>query len=270
MSFLSLGVRPGFVVALAIPLTLAIVFAIMLVLGIDMQRISLGALIIALALMVDDAMTTTDATLHAAGRRRRQADGVDVRLQDLRRGDARRHAGDDRGLRADRLRPRARAGEYCFTLFAVVTIALLVSWLVAVIFAPLLSLFILKVPKPGPPPEPPRVVRWYRSLPGGGAARALADHRWSTLAVFVGSILLLPLIPRQFFPASDRPELLVDLTPAAERVDLRERHGRDAVRRDARRAIPTSSAGAPMSARGRSASTCRSTCSWPTRSSPRR
>src|SRR5687767_1923250 len=63
MSFLSLGVRPGLVVALAIPLTLAVVFAIMLVAGIDMQRISLGALIIALALMVDDAMTTTDATL---------------------------------------------------------------------------------------------------------------------------------------------------------------------------------------------------------------
>ena len=63
MSFLSLGMRPGLVVALAILLTLAIVFAIMLVFGIDMQRISLGALIIALALMVDDAMTTTDATL---------------------------------------------------------------------------------------------------------------------------------------------------------------------------------------------------------------
>jgi multidrug efflux pump subunit AcrB len=63
MSFISLGVRPGLVVAFAIPLTLAVVFAIMLILGIDMQRISLGALIIALALMVDDAMTTTDATL---------------------------------------------------------------------------------------------------------------------------------------------------------------------------------------------------------------
>ena len=65
VSFISLGVRPGLIsVALSIPLTLAIVFPIMKMAGIDMQRISLGALIIALALLVDDAMTTTDATLN--------------------------------------------------------------------------------------------------------------------------------------------------------------------------------------------------------------
>src|SRR5262249_57318966 len=62
-SFVSLGLRPGLVIALAIPLTLVIVFLAMQLTGIDMQRISLGALIIALALLVDDAMTTTDATL---------------------------------------------------------------------------------------------------------------------------------------------------------------------------------------------------------------
>ena len=72
------GVRPGLVVALAIPLTLAIVFAIMLILGIDMQRISLGALIIALALMVDDAMTTTDATLTRLAAGDDKPDGRDV------------------------------------------------------------------------------------------------------------------------------------------------------------------------------------------------
>ena len=63
VSFISLGIRPGLVIGLAIPLTLAIVFSLMELTGIDMQRISLGALIIALALLVDDAMTTTDATL---------------------------------------------------------------------------------------------------------------------------------------------------------------------------------------------------------------
>ena len=63
VSFISLGIRPGLVVALSIPLTLAVVFAVMQIGGIDMQRISLGALIIALALLVDDAMTTTDAML---------------------------------------------------------------------------------------------------------------------------------------------------------------------------------------------------------------
>ncbi len=68
-SFVSLGVRPGAVVALAIPLTLAIVFAVMDVTDIDLQRISLGALIIALTLLVDDAMTTVDAMIRrlAAG-----------------------------------------------------------------------------------------------------------------------------------------------------------------------------------------------------------
>ena len=63
VSFLTLGVRPGAVVAIAIPVTLAAVFLIMQVMGIDLHRVSLGALIIALALMVDDAMTTVDATL---------------------------------------------------------------------------------------------------------------------------------------------------------------------------------------------------------------
>ena len=112
MSFLSLGVRPGFVVALAIPLTLAIVFAIMLVLGIDMQRISLGALIIALALMVDDAMTTTDAMLTRLAAGDDKPTAAMYAFTTYAVADARRHAGHDRGLRADRLRPRARAGEY--------------------------------------------------------------------------------------------------------------------------------------------------------------
>ncbi len=209
MSFLSLGVRPGLVVALAIPLTLAVVFAIMLVAGIDMQRISLGALIIALALMVDDAMTTTDATLTrlAAGDSKPEASMYAFRTYAI-------------AMLAGTLVTiagfvpigfaQSSAGEYTFTLFAVVSIALLVSWLVAVIFAPLLSLFILKVPEPGPPPEPPRLVRWYR-----GFLTVALKARWLTILVtlglFVGSILLLPLVPRQFFPSSDRPELLVDL-----------------------------------------------------------
>ena len=209
MSFLSLGVRPGLVVALAIPLTLAIVFAIMLVAGIDMQRISLGALIIALALMVDDAMTTTDATLTrlAAGDSKPEASMFAFKAYAV-------------AMLAGTLVTiagfvpigfaQSSAGEYTFTLFAVVAIALLVSWLVAVLFAPLLSLFILKVPEPGPPPATPRVVQWYRSF-----LSVALKARWLTILVtlglFVGSILLLPLVPRQFFPSSDRPELLVDL-----------------------------------------------------------
>ena len=104
VSFISLGVRPGLVIALSIPLTLAIVFPIMELVDIDMQRISLGALIIALALLVDDAMTTTDAMLTRLAQGDDKVQAATFAFQHLRVRHAGRHAGDDRGLRAGRLR----------------------------------------------------------------------------------------------------------------------------------------------------------------------
>src|SRR5262247_1979411 len=210
VSFVSLGLRPGLVIALAIPLTLTIVFAIMQLVNIDMQRISLGALIIALALLVDDAMTTTDAMLSR-----------------LARGDDKVQAGTFAfrtyafAMLAGTLVTIAgfvpvgfaasSAGEYTFSLFAVVGIALIVSWFVAVIFAPLLGVAILVPPRAAQSAEPGRVFRWYRQF-----LTAAIRMKWLTilltLALFAGSLLALPLIPRQFFPSSDRPELLVDLT----------------------------------------------------------
>lgn len=211
VSFISLGVRPGLVVALAIPLTLAIVFACMLVAGIDMQRISLGALIIALALLVDDAMTTTDAmvTRLSAGDEKMKAAtfAFEKYATAMLAGTLVTIAGFvPIGFAA------SSAGEYTFSLFAVVTIALVVSWFVAVLFAPVLGVALLKAPDAASQSkEPGRVERGFRSLLSG-AIRL----RWVTIAVtlglFVASILALPLVPRQFFPASDRPELLVDLT----------------------------------------------------------
>ncbi|WP_238123680.1 MULTISPECIES: efflux RND transporter permease subunit [unclassified Xanthobacter] len=213
VSFIALGVRAGAIVALAIPLTLAIVFALMQITNIDMQRISLGALIIALALMVDDAMTTTDATLTrlAAG-----DDKVTAASYAFKAYAAAMLAGTlvtvagfvPVGFAA------SSAGEYTFTLFAVVAIALLVSWIVAVLFAPLLQTLILKAPPrnqvPDPDAPPKGVMGLYRRLLIG-----CLKMRWATIAVtlglFVLSVLALPLIPRQFFPSSDRPELLVDL-----------------------------------------------------------
>ncbi|MPT22495.1 MAG: efflux RND transporter permease subunit, partial [Starkeya sp.] len=208
VSFIALGVRAGLMVALTIPLTLAGVFAIMWLLHIDMQRISLGALIIALALMVDDAMTTTDATLGrlAAGEPKEVAAVFAFKTYAI-------------AMLAGTLVTIAgfvpvgfaasSAGEYTFSLFAVVTIALLVSWLVAVVFAPLIGLVILKPPKAAGGP-PGRIMRLYR-----GFLSAALTARWVTIAVtlalFVAAVLALPLIPRQFFPSSDRPELLVDL-----------------------------------------------------------
>ena len=211
MSFLSLGVRPGLVVALSIPLTLAVVFAVMLVSGIDMQRISLGALIIALALLVDDAMTTTDAmvTRLAAGDEKTSAATFAFRkyAMAMLAGTLVTIAGFlPIGFAA------SSAGEYTFSLFAVVSMALVASWFVALIFAPVLGVAMLKAPAPGAePPGPGKVEILFRKLLSG-AIRLRWITIGVTLALFVLSLLALPLVPRQFFPASDRPELLVDLT----------------------------------------------------------
>jgi len=209
VSFISLGIRPGLIIALAIPLTLAIVFPIMEIAGIDMQRISLGALIIALALLVDDAMTTTDATLN----RLAQGDSkVDAATSAYRSHAFAMLAGTlvtiagfiPVGFAA------SSAGEYTFSLFAVVAIALLVSWLVAVIFTPLLGVIILAPPKRQATVAPGRIFRLYRHV-----LTAAMRAKWLTiafsLALFVASIVAFPLIPQQFFPSSDRPELLVDI-----------------------------------------------------------
>ena len=209
-SFISLGVRPGLIIALSIPLTLAIVFPVMQLAGIDMQRISLGALIIALALLVDDAMTTTDATLTrlAAGDDKVQAASFAFRTYAL-------------AMLAGTLVTIAgfvpvgfaasSAGEYTFSLFAVVSIALIASWFVAVVFAPLLGAAILKPPRTAQSAAPGLVFRLFR-----GFLTWAIRAKWVTIAVtlaaFAASFLAMPLIPRQFFPSSDRPELLVDLS----------------------------------------------------------
>ncbi len=209
-SFVSLGVRPGAVVALAIPFTLAIVFAVMDVANIDLHRISLGALIIALTLLVDDAMTTVDAMIRRLGA-----------------GDSKDQAATFayRTLAAPMLIgtlvtiasfvpigfAQSSAGEYTFSIFSVVGISLIVSWLVAVIFAPLIGKAILQTPKAEANPKPSRLLEVY-----GAFLRGAIRARWLTigltLGAFVVSLFLLSFVSRQFFPASDRPELTVDMT----------------------------------------------------------
>jgi multidrug efflux pump subunit AcrB len=209
VSFVSLGLRAGAIVGISIPLILATVFPIMGIAGIDMQRISLGALIIALALMVDDAMTTIDAIM----RRRAAGDGIE---------DAAGYAFSHFAfpmligtlVTIAGFVPigfaRSSAGEYTFSLFAVVTIALLVSWVVALLFTPILAAAVL--PKTGAQEEaePGAVMRLYRGLLTG-ALRL----RWLTIAVtialFAAAIFGMRYVPAQFFPSSDRLELLVDV-----------------------------------------------------------
>ena len=209
VSFIALGVRAGTVVAIAIPLTLAIVFPVMDLIDIDLQRVSLGALIIALALLVDDALTTIDAMTRrlAAGDRMEVAAVYAYKTLAF-------------AMLAGTLVTiagfvpigfaQSSAGEYTFSIFAVVGVALIASWLVAMIFAPLLGTMLLRAPKPDQNKEPGRVLRLYRRL-----LTTAIRARWLTIAVtlglFVLSVLLLGLVPRQFFPPSDRVELLVDL-----------------------------------------------------------
>jgi multidrug efflux pump subunit AcrB len=211
ISMLMLGARPGAVVAVSIPLTLAIVMVIMDVLNIDLHRISLGALIIALCLLVDDAMTTVDAML------RRLDSGDDAAA-------AASYAYSN--LAAPMLIgtlvtiagfvpigfAQSSAGEYTFSIFAVVGIALLVSWLVAVLFAPVVGAAILRPSgKSAQEADAGFVLRMYRRVLDWALA-----WRWLTMvgviALFGFSIWGLRFVPQQFFPASDRTELLVDLT----------------------------------------------------------
>jgi multidrug efflux pump len=102
------------------------------------------------------------------------------------------------------------AGEYTFSIFAVVSIAVLASWLVAVLFIPLLGVALLKKPASAQAVEPSRMMRAFRGL----LVTAMRWH-WLTISVtlvcFAASLLALPRLPQQFFPSSDRPELLVDL-----------------------------------------------------------
>ncbi|MGZ8410907.1 MAG: efflux RND transporter permease subunit [Hyphomicrobium sp.] len=209
VSFIALGVRAGTVVAIAIPLTLAIVFPVMDLIDIDLQRVSLGALIIALALLVDDALTTVDAMT------RRLTIGDKMEIAAIYAYKTLAFA-----MLAGTLVTiagfvpigfaQSSAGEYTFSIFAVVGVALIASWLVAMIFAPLLGTILLRPPKPGQSTEPGRVLRLYRRL-----LTTAIRARWLTIAVtlgiFVVSVLSLGLVPRQFFPPSDRVELMVDL-----------------------------------------------------------
>jgi len=210
VSLVTLGLRPGAVIALSIPLTIALVLPVMEFTAIDLQRISLGALIIALGLLVDDAMTTVDVMTSrlAAGDSKEEAATFAYRTLAL-------PMLTGSFVTAAGFIPigfaRSSAGEYTFSIFAVVSYALLLSWFVAVIFAPLLGVVILARPKSKPSDKPSTILRHFRGFLVG-AMRA----RWLTIGVTLGSfaaaILASPLVPRQFFPPSDRPDLLVDLT----------------------------------------------------------
>jgi multidrug efflux pump len=217
VSFLSLGLRTGTVVALSIPLVLAITFLLMAAFGIDLQRISLGALIISLGLLVDDAIIAVEmmvvkmeqgwdsfraATFAYTSTAFPMLTGTLITVAGF----------TPVGF------AKSGAGEYTFSIFAVVSIALLVSWVVAVVFTPYLGYKLL---------DPKKLLAKAQqhgddiyNTPFYRRVRASVEwcvrRRWlvigATLAAFILSLVALNVgVQKQFFPASSRPELLIDL-----------------------------------------------------------
>jgi multidrug efflux pump len=213
VSFLSLGVRTGIVVALCIPLVLAMTFLAMYLMGIDLQRISLGALIIALGLLVDDAIIAVETMalkLEQGWDRFRAATyAYTATAFPMLTGTLITAAG---------FLPvgfaKSGSGEYVNSLFLVVGLSLVLSWIVAVLFTPYIGFMLLKEHKDASHDEDAVYqrgfyVRFRRLLDG-----CLQRRNWvigATVVAFAGSLLLFQSVPRQFFPASDRPELVVDL-----------------------------------------------------------
>ena len=217
VSFLSLGLRTGTVVALSIPLVLAITFLLMEAFGIDLQRISLGALIIALGLLVDDAIIAVEmmvvkmeqgwdrfrsATFAYASTAFPMLTGTLITVAGF------MPVGFARSV----------AGEYTFSIFAVVGIALIVSWVVAVVFTPYLGYKILNAKKlqakGAQHGDDIYETPFYRRV--RDAVDWCVRRRWlvigSTVMAFVLSLVVLnTVVEKQFFPASSRSELLVDV-----------------------------------------------------------
>ncbi|MBU0903185.1 MAG: efflux RND transporter permease subunit [Gammaproteobacteria bacterium] len=220
VSFFSLGLRTGLVVALSIPLVLAMTFAVMYYLGIGLHKISLGALVLALGLMVDDAIIAVEMMAI------KMEQGFDrIKAASFAWTSTAFPMLTGTLITAAGFLPIATAqsgtGEYTRSIFQVVTIALLVSWVAAVVFVPYLGAKLL-----------PDLAKLHAAKHGGSAdghdpygtpfyQRVRSAVEWCvrrrktvimlTIALFVGSILLFRFVPQQFFPASGRLELMVDL-----------------------------------------------------------
>ena len=248
VSFVSLGFRTGLVVAVSIPLVLAMTFAVMHYFGIGLHKISLGALVLALGLMVDDAIIAVEMMAirmeQGYSRLKAAAFAWTSTAFPMLTGTLVTAAG---------FLPIATAasstGEYTRSLFQVVTIALVVSWIAAVLFIPYLGEKMLPDLANPQPPKPGSLAARVRAWRERAADRhpAFADmlapkpvgahdhdpyqrpfyrrfrrwlewslsHRWlvigATAGMLVASILLFRFVPQQFFPDSTRLELMVDL-----------------------------------------------------------
>jgi multidrug efflux pump len=223
VSFVSLGLhfkpfrldwRPGLVVGITIPLVLAITFVTMYYWGVGLHKISLGSLIIALGLLVDDAIIAVEMMV------RKLEEGYDkVRAATFAYDATAKPMLTGTLITAVGFLPiglaQSTVGEYTFAIFAVTAAALLISWVVSVYFVPFLGVWLLKA-KPHAAGDQPHELF---DTPFYGRFRATVNwcvrHRWITIALTIGTLVLgivgMGKVQNQFFPDSSRPEIVVDL-----------------------------------------------------------
>ena len=212
--------RPGFVVAITIPLVLAVTFLAMNFAGIGLHKVSLGSLIIALGLLVDDAIIAVEMMV------RKMEEGYDkVRAATFAYEITAMPMLTGTLITAAGFLPigmaKSQVGEYTFAIFAVTVIALVLSWLVSVYFVPYLGTLLLKRQGSPEPVEGPVVSEHHEHFdtPFYRAFRHAVDwcveHRWitigATLLTFALGIAGMGKVQQQFFPDSVRPEILVDI-----------------------------------------------------------
>ncbi len=211
VSFFSLGLRTGMVVALTIPFVLGVTFLAMDWAGIQLQKISLGALVLALGLLVDDAMIAVEMMA------RKLEEGYDkLKAASFAYTSTAFPMLTGTLITAAGFLPvgfaKSAAGEYTFSIFAVVGMSLLISWIASVYVTPYLGMWLLKE-RPAGEHHELYDTRFYRRL------RSVIDwcveHRVIVMVVtglaFVLGVASFRYIPKQFFPASTRTELMVDL-----------------------------------------------------------
>lgn len=212
VSFLSLGLRTGLVVAFCIPLVLTGVFCVMEIAGIDLHKVSLGSLIIALGLLVDDAIIAVEMMTVQLEKGMNRFDAAcyafKATAKPMLTGTLITCCGFIPVAFAD-----GAASEFCQALFPVITAALVISWIVSVMVAPLFGYYLIK-PKAATETKPLYSGRFYVFF--RRVLRWCLTHRTivlsGTAALFVLSLGLMKFIPQEFFPPSLRPELIVEMT----------------------------------------------------------
>jgi multidrug efflux pump subunit AcrB len=214
VSFLALGWRTGIVVAASVPLVLAIVFIVMEAMGLALHRITLGALIIALGLLVDDAIIAVEMMVvkmeQGWDRFRAASFAWESTAFPMLTGTLVTAAG---------FLPigfaNSAVGEYAGGIFWIVAIALVASWFVAVIFTPYIGVKLLPSIKVEHNHDPHAIyeTRVYRAL--RSVIQWCVNHRvktvLATVGVFITSIVAFGHVQQQFFPLSERPELFLQL-----------------------------------------------------------